>query len=139
VLAGVEEKTLLHDNENQGETMKFLMIYESSPNAPPPSPATLAKLGAYTEKMLSSGTVVLTGGLVRPSRGVKMVNEGGKISVVDGPFAESKELIDGFAVVNVNGADDAIALAKEFMEIAGEGKAEILQMFDPGGPPPQRK
>jgi hypothetical protein len=118
--------------------MKFLMIYESSPTAPPPSPETFAKLGAYTEKMIASGTVVLTGGLVRPSRGIKMVNQGGKITVTDGPFAESKELIDGFAVVNASNVQEAIALASDFMQIAGDGKGEILQIFDPGAVPPPK-
>jgi hypothetical protein len=118
--------------------MKFMMIFESDPSAPPPSPETLEKLGEYTHKMLASGTVVLTGGLVRPSRGLKIKNEAGKITVTDGPFAESKELIDGFAVVNVNSKEEAIALSTEFMQIAGDGKGEILEMFEPGGPPPSK-
>ena len=118
--------------------MKFLMIFESNPSAPPPSPETLGKLGAYTQKMLASGTVLLTGGVVRPSRGIQIKNEGGKVTVTDGPFAESKELIDGFAVVNADSKEAAIALSTEFMQIAGDGKGEILQMFDPGGPPPPR-
>lgn len=118
--------------------MKFLMIFETNPSAPPPSPETLARLGAYTEKMLASGRVVLTGGLVRPSRGLQIQNEGGKVTVTDGPFAESKELIDGFAVVNVNSREEAIALSTEFLHIAGDGKGEILQIFEPGGPPPTK-
>jgi hypothetical protein len=116
--------------------MKFLMIYQGAPGAPPPSPQTLARLGAYTEKMVSSGAVVMTGGIVRPSHGIKLVNQDGKIRVTDGPFAESKELIDGYAVVNADSPEAAIALATEFMEIAGEGRGEILRLVDPGAPPP---
>ncbi|MDF2695633.1 MAG: hypothetical protein K0S65_4016 [Labilithrix sp.] len=115
--------------------MKFLMIYESNPSAPPPSPETLAKLGVYTQKMIASGTVVLTGGVVRPSKGIRIANAGGKVTVTDGPFAETKELIDGFAIVEAKDKDAAIALSTEFMQIAGEGKGEILQLFEPGGPP----
>jgi hypothetical protein len=115
--------------------MKFLMIIESNPSAPPPSPETLAKLGAFTQKMVSSGTVVLTGGVVRPSRGIKIKNEGGKVSVTDGPFAESKELIDGYAIVNAASREEAIALSTEFMQIVGDGHGEILQLFEPGPPP----
>jgi len=118
--------------------MKFLMIFESNPSAPPPSLETLAKLGAHTQKMLASGTVVLTGGVVRPSRGIQMKNEGGKVTVTDGPFAESKELIDGFAVVNANSKEEAIALSTEFLQIAGDGKGEILQIFEPGEVPPPK-
>ncbi|WP_437564503.1 YciI family protein [Sorangium sp. So ce542] len=116
--------------------MKFLMTFASNPSAPPPSPETLAKLGEYTQRMLASGTVLLTGGLVRPSHGIQIKNEGGKVTVTDGPFTESKELIDGFAVVNANSKEEAIALSSEFMQIVGDGHGEILQMFEPGGPPP---
>lgn len=117
--------------------MKFMAIFESNPTAPPPSPETMQKLGEYTKRMLDSGSVVLTGGLVRPSHGVRIQNEGGKITVTDGPFAESKELIDGFAVLEAANMEAAIALSKEFMAIAGDGKGEILPMFEPGGPPPK--
>jgi len=59
-------------SDPNGEIVKFLMIYEAIPGAAPPSPETLARLGTYTEKMMSSGTVVMTGGIVPPSRGIKM-------------------------------------------------------------------
>jgi hypothetical protein len=97
----------------------------------------MAAIGAYTEKNLKSGRVVMTGGLVRPTRGIQIKCEHGKVSVTDGPFAETKELIDGFALVDVASRDEAIALASEFMQLAGDGVGEILQVFDPG-PPPSR-
>ncbi|MFO0744967.1 MAG: YciI family protein [Myxococcota bacterium] len=115
--------------------MKFLMTFAAAPDAPPPSPATLAALGAYTQKMLASGVVLMTGGLVRPSRGIQLRCEGGQVSVTDGPFAETKELIDGFALIQTDSPASAVALATEFMHIAGDGTGEILQVFDPGGPP----
>jgi hypothetical protein len=118
--------------------MKFLMTYAQKPDAPPPSPAQLAQLGAFTEKNIKSGVVVMTGGLVRPSSGIQLRADGGKVSVTDGPFAETKELIDGFALVEVHSREEAIALATEFMQIAGDGKGEILQMFDPGAVPPPK-
>lgn len=118
--------------------MKFLMTYAQNPDAPPPEPAQMAAIGAYTERMMKAGTVVMTGGLVRPSRGIQIRCESGKVSVTDGPFAETKELIDGFALVQVGSKEEAIALASEFMQLAGDGTGEILQVFDPGGPPPAR-
>jgi hypothetical protein len=113
--------------------MKFLMTYEQNPDAPPPTPEKMAQIGAYTRKMMQSGVVVMTGGLVRPQHGIHIRCEKGKTSVIDGPFAETKELIDGFALVEVKSKDEAIALAAEFMGIAGDGTGEILQVFDPGG------
>lgn len=94
----------------------------------------MQRLGEYTKRMLDSGTVILTGGLVRPSHGVRIQNEGGKITVTDGPFAESKELIDGFAVLEAANMEAAIALSKEFMAIAGDGKGEDLADVRAGRP-----
>jgi len=118
--------------------MRFLMTYQQDPNLPPPTPEKLAAIGAYTQKNMQSGVVVMTGGLVRPTHGTKVKCERGKVSVTDGPFAETKELIDGFAVVEVPSKAAAIAVASEFMQLAGDGTGEILQMFDPGGAPPGR-
>ncbi|NUO47949.1 MAG: hypothetical protein HOV80_03735 [Polyangiaceae bacterium] len=117
--------------------MKFLMTYAQRPNTPPPTPEKMAAIGAYTKKNIDAGIVVMTGGLVRPTRGIRIVCEAGKASIVDGPFAETKELIDGFALVDVPSREAAIAVAKEFMELAGDGEGEILQWFDQGeGQPP---
>jgi hypothetical protein len=113
--------------------VKYLMTYAGLPDAPPPSPETLARLGAYTARMLASGKVVLTGGLVRPTRGIQLRYEGGQVSVTDGPFAETKELIDGFALVEVGSEAEALELAREFMGVAGDGHGEILRVYE-GGP-----
>ena len=116
--------------------MKFLMTYTQRPDAPPPTPEQMAAIGAFSEKNIKSGVVVMTGGLVRPTKGIQLTCERGKVSVTDGPFAETKELIDGFALVEVASRAEAIAVASEFMQLAGDGVGEILQVFDPGLPPP---
>ncbi|HVV88213.1 MAG TPA: YciI family protein [Kofleriaceae bacterium] len=118
--------------------MKFLMTYQQRPDLPPPTAEKMRAIGAYTEQQLKSGVLLMTGGLVRPSSGIQLRCEGGKTTVTDGPFAETKELIDGFALVEVPSREEAIALACEFMNLAGDGTGEILQVFDPGGPPPSR-
>ncbi len=116
--------------------MKFLMMYEASPNAAPPSPEKMAAIGAYSARMMQTGTVLLTGGLIRPTTGTKVELKDEKFVVTDGPFAETKELIDGFALIEVGSMEAAIAVAREFMGVAGDGKGEILQVFDGGEPPP---
>jgi hypothetical protein len=118
--------------------MRFLMTYQQDPNVAPPTAQQMAAIGAYTKKAVEAGVVVMTGGLVRPTHGTQVKSERGKFSVTDGPFAETKELIDGFAVIEVPSKEAAIAVAREFMQLAGDGTGEILQMFDPGGPPPGR-
>lgn len=118
--------------------MKFLMTYAASPDAPPPTAEKMAAIGAYSERQAKAGVLLMTGGLVRPSRGIHMKCEGGKPSLVDGPFAETKELIDGFALIEAKSREEAIVLCGEFMQLAGDGTAEILQVFDPGAAPPPR-
>jgi hypothetical protein len=112
--------------------MKFLMTYAQKPDSPPPTEQQMAAIGALTQRNLASGAILMTGGLVRPSRGIQLRSEGGKVSVTDGPFAETKELIDGFALVVASSQDEAIAMATEFMSLAGDGTGEILQVFDQG-------
>src|SRR5205814_10271574 len=51
--------------------MKFLLTYAQNPNLPPPSPEKMAQIGAFTAKNIAAGIVVMTGGLVRPSKGVQ--------------------------------------------------------------------
>ena len=72
----------------------------------------------------------MTGGMIRPTKGTKLAYYKNEFSVTDGPFAETKELIDGFALVSVASKEEAIDLARQFMSIAGEGRGEILQLFD---------
>jgi len=115
--------------------MKFLITYSQEPDAPAPTPEQMAAIGAFTQTYMKSGVLLMTGGLVRPSRGIQLRCEGGKVSVTDGPFAETKELIDGYALVDVKSKDEVLALASEFMRVAGDGVGEILQVFDPGPPP----
>jgi hypothetical protein len=55
--------------------------------------------------------------------------------VTDGPYAETKELIDGFALVQVKSKEEALEVGRQFMKIAGEGEAEVLQVYDPGEMP----
>jgi hypothetical protein len=118
--------------------MKFLCIVETDPNRKQPSPEELKRLGEYTQKSIASGTVVLTGGVVRPSAGIKVAHTAGKVSFTDGPYTESKELIDGYAIIEARDLAHAKELVTEFMVIANCTKAEVLPMFDYGGKEPPR-
>jgi hypothetical protein len=109
--------------------MKFLMTYAQA-NIAPPTPEKMAAIARYSEEMMKSGVVLMTGGLQRPTKGTHVRMDAGKFSVTDGPFAETKELIDGFALIRADSLQDAIAIAQEFMGIAGDGLGEILQVFD---------
>jgi hypothetical protein len=117
--------------------MKFLMTYEQTTQAPP-TPEKMAAIGAFTQEMQKSGVLVMTGGLQRPTKGTRVKLSGKDFTVTDGPFAETKELIDGFALIEVESKQAAIDVARRFMTIAGDGQGEILAVFDPPGGGPRR-
>ncbi len=117
--------------------LTFIRHSESYRQTPPP-PALMEAMGKFVEKSLKDGTLVDTGGLLPSKDGfrVRLANE--KISVTDGPFSESKEVIGGFAILKTNSKEEAIRIATEFMELhrkywpAFEGESEVRPMFDPG-------
>jgi len=111
--------------------MQFL-IYGTEQNpetSAPPSPELMAELGKFMEEAVKAGVVVTTGGL-QPT-GTRAQLSGGKLTVTDGPFIEAKELIAGFAVIQVNSKEEAVEWATRFRKIIGEGESEIVQVFGP--------
>jgi hypothetical protein len=109
--------------------MKFLMTYTPA-TIEPPTPEKMAAIAKFGEDMMKSGVLVMTGGLQRPAAGTHLQLAEGKFAVTDGPYAETKELIDGFALVQVKSKEEALEVAKRFLIIAGDGKSEIVQVFD---------
>jgi hypothetical protein len=84
-----------------------------------PSEKLMADMGKLIEEMTKDGTLVRTAGL-RPTReGVRVRNRRGKISVLDGPFTESKEVIGGYAVFEAKSKEHAVELTKRFLDIHG--------------------
>ena len=87
-------------------------------------------MGAFIGELASAGYLVTADGL-RPSKyGAKVRQDGGKVTVVDGPFTETKELIAGYAIVDVPSKEIAIDIAKRFLAVAGDGESEVRLMHD---------
>lgn len=78
-----------------------------------PTREMLAAMGAYNEKLVKAGIMLDGAGLKPSSAGVQVVFEGGTTSVVDGPFAEAKEIIGGYWVWQVNSIEEAVEWAKQ--------------------------
>jgi hypothetical protein len=96
----------------------------------PPTKQQMAEMGAFIGEMAKAGVLLLTDGLLPSSKGARVRLAGGKVAVTDGPFTETKELIAGFAIVQVKSKAEAIELAKRFLKVAGDGESEIRQMYD---------
>jgi hypothetical protein len=111
--------------------MQFL-VYGLDPmteDAPPPSPEMLAELGKFTEEAVRAGKVIATGALQPTSKRLKRTN--GQFTVTDGPFIEAKELLGGFAVIQADSLEEALAWCKRFRDIVGDGESEIVRIFGP--------
>ena len=108
--------------------MKFLMTYEAKVKEPP-TPEKMAKLGKFAQESAKAGILVMTGGLQRPTKGTRLKLSDGNFTI-DGPYAETKEFIDGFALIEVKSVDEAVEVAQRFMSIAGDGQAEVLAVYE---------
>src|SRR5437016_4628953 len=107
--------------------MRFLM-YSTDPVSPaPPTPELLAEVGRFTEETKRAGVLLATGGLGPTSTRVR--SAGGKLSVTDGPFTETKELTGGFALIEAKSKDEAIEWARRFRKIVGDGESVIQEVF----------
>src|SRR5262245_19354641 len=93
-------------------------------------------MGAFVNEGFKSGVLKDTAGLKGTAEGIRVRSSKGKLSVTDGPFAESKEVVGGFALVEVGSRDEALKIARDFMELhrvhwpAFEGECEVRPLDD---------
>jgi hypothetical protein len=113
--------------------MKFFGYSLGDPNAPvgPASPEEYEQMGAFVEEATKAGVLLATGGIAPLSEAVKVKYSGGEFTVLDGPFAEAKELVGGWALMETRDIDEAIEWTKRFLTIAGDGETTIRQVYGP--------
>src|ERR1700722_3924999 len=121
----------------QGDmTMRFMMIVKASKDSEAgkmPGEELLSAMGKYNEELMKAGVLVDLSGLQASSKGARVKFSGNKRTVIDGPFAETKELIAGYWVINVKSKAEAIDWAKRVPNPHGEGQEgeiEIRQFFE---------
>lgn len=101
--------------------MKFLsMIRVDENTGQAPSERLQAEMGKLIEDWIRDGKLVRTAGLRKTSEGFRVRSRHGAISITDGPFTESKEVIGGYAVIEANDREEAIELTKQFLRVHGE-------------------
>src|SRR5204863_9898096 len=96
--------------------------------APPPAEA-FAAMDRFTEELVKAGVLVAGAGLKNSAQAKRIVCEGPARTVIDGPFAESRELIAGFSIWEVKDMDEAVAWAKR-SPMAGPGMMEIRPFYE---------
>ena len=111
--------------------MKFLSIYKTRERDTPPSPEEMASMGKLIEEGFQKGWLLGTEGCLPSAFGARVRRSDGNISVTDGPFTEAKELVGGFALLKAGSKEEAIELARTFLQVAGDGECELRQLYDP--------
>jgi len=101
--------------------------FDPNANVPQPTPEMMAEMGAFIDEAEKAGIVVATGALLPTGKRLRLSN--GKFTVTDGPFIELKELLAGFAVIEVPSLEEAIEWSKRFRKVVGDGESEIVQVF----------
>ncbi len=110
--------------------LRFLSMHklDESKEEVPPSPELMAKMGALIEEMTKAGVMQATGGLAGTKLGARIRFEGGKRTVIDGPFAESKELVAGYAILDLPSKAAAIDWAMRFGDVVKVNEVEVRQI-----------
>ncbi len=119
--------------------MRFMMLVKGNTDyeaGKPPSPELSAAIAALAERGLRDGTLIEQGGLLPSAAGARVLVKDGKVRVIDGPFAEARELIGGYAIIEAESKADAIRMGSEFMALHAsvlgpsfEGELEVRQLF----------
>ncbi len=116
--------------------MRFMIIVKANKESEAgvmPEDNLFAEMAAYHEELQKAGVLLDASGLQSSSKGWRVKYSGGKRTVIDGPFAETKELIAGYTLIQVKSREEAIEWSKRFPNPAGDGKEceiEIRQLFE---------
>ncbi|HEY0435519.1 MAG TPA: YciI family protein [Phenylobacterium sp.] len=94
-----------------------MFIIRSSAAPGPPSPALMEAMHAMATREIAAGRMIDDGGLMPLDMGARITNARGTVAVIDGPFAETKEVIGGYAVFEVATREEAVQLGKDFMQL----------------------
>ena len=98
--------------------MRYLsMIRIDERNAKQPSERLMNEMGPLIDEQMKAGKLIRTAGLRPTKEGFRVRNQHGKISTTDGPFTESKEVVGGYAIIEADSKEEAIALTRRFLEI----------------------
>ena len=118
--------------------MRFMYVVTSSQPMRGPTPALMEAMHKLSEREIKAGRMLDSGGLMPVSMGAQVKITDGKLSVVDGPFVETKEMIGGYAIFELRNKEEAMAAAREFMQLhldhmpGWDGTCELRAFATPG-------
>ena len=99
-----------------------------------PSEQLMSEMGMLMEELTRDGKLISTAGLRPTSEGVRVRQRNGKLSMADGPFTETKEVIGGYAILEANSKEEALELTRRFLKVHGDEwdvECEVRQLDGP--------
>ena len=117
--------------------MAVLRAVKDTEAGVPPSAELMAEMGKLMEEATKAGVLLATDGLHPSAKGARVQLSGGKLTVTDGPFAETKELIASYALLQVTSKDEAIQWTTRFLNVLGEGECDLYQVYEASDFPPE--
>ena len=115
--------------------MRFLGLLKADQHSEagaPPTRELMEKMGKFMAEITKAGVLLDTAGLQPSSKGARVRVSDGKVSVTDGPFAETKEVIASYALLETRSMAEAIHWTTRFLEVLGQGECEIRPLYEPG-------
>lgn len=110
--------------------MRVLALWYPDGDISAPTHETMTKMGAFIEEAVRAGVLLDTGGWNPGASATVITRKQGKVTVVDGPYTETKEVIGGFAVMRFNSQKDLVEWSTRFVNIAGDGRSIVRQIAD---------
>jgi hypothetical protein len=111
--------------------MRFISIFTHEPVNRAPTQAEMAAMGKLVEEAMKEGWLLSTEGVSFGTQGFRVhKNAGGKVTVTDGPFSETKEVLGGYALLKAGSKEEILEHTKRFLEVAGQGTCEIYQLYE---------
>ena len=101
------------------------MATKESEAGPPPKPEAYAAMQKYNAEAVKAGVLLAAEGLAATSKGARVKFSGDKVTVIDGPFAEAKEVVAGFSIIQVKSLEEAIEWVKRVPNVFPNGEAEV--------------
>ena len=110
--------------------MKILSIMTIDPsvNSEPPTGDEMNRMGEFVAEMKNKGVLIDTGGRMPDMVELTVARTNGKTTVTDGPFTEGKEVVGGFALMDVKDRDDAIAITNRFLDLVGNATCHLHEV-----------
>ena len=111
--------------------MRFISIFTHEPTNRPPTEAEMKSMGQLIEEGMKAGWLIATEGVSFGTTGVRLhKSAGGKVIVTDGPFAETKEVLGGYALLKAANKDEVVALTRRFLDVVGQGTCELYPLYE---------